>query len=250
MYEKHAIRSIDDLIKKLDPLFETNKRLWFRGHPENINYKLEPSVYRGRWSPEKENDLMNMFKSRAVPYLINLPRTDWEWLFIMQHYKVPTRLLDWTESALIALAFAVYDRLKEHEDAKAGAAVWCLKPYELNKNFTFLRKSEIIPNINENKMVQNMFAFDSSDDPTFPVAIVGPQNSNRVIAQKGVFTLFPIKEKQVMEDITNCNEFLVKFTIDENDVAVIKKQLYNLGITESSIYPELESVAREIQHHV
>ena len=96
----------------------------FGGILENINYKLEPSVNRGRWSPDKEIHLMNMFKSRAVPYLNQLPQSYWEWLFLMQHYKVPTRLLDWTESALIALAFAVHERKDEHITANAGAAVW------------------------------------------------------------------------------------------------------------------------------
>ena len=33
MYEQHDIKSIDDLIQKLEPLFANNKRLWFRGHP-------------------------------------------------------------------------------------------------------------------------------------------------------------------------------------------------------------------------
>ena len=95
-----------------------------------------------------------------------------------------------------------------------------------------------------------MFADGSTDDPTHPIAIIGPQNNNRIIAQKGVFTIFPQKEIIKMEEIHNCNEFLIKFNIEEQHVVNIAKQLYNLGVTESSLYPELDSVAREIVNHI
>ena len=51
------------------------------------------------------------------------------WLTLMQHYGLPTRLLDWSESPLVALYFA----LSSDEDAKADAAVWVLNPMKLNK---------------------------------------------------------------------------------------------------------------------
>src|SRR5260370_289457 len=83
---------------------EENEALWFRGHG-NASYRLIPSLYR---SPEcvKENaddELRTEFERRALPMIADRPpRNEWEWYFVMQHYGAPTRLLDWTDSALVA----------------------------------------------------------------------------------------------------------------------------------------------------
>ena len=89
---------------------------WFRGH-QKADWLLKPKLYRDRnygqvAEMNVEDEIREEFIKRAPILCETLPdgseeRTEWEWYFIMQHFGTPTRLLDWTEGALIALYFAV-----------------------------------------------------------------------------------------------------------------------------------------------
>jgi len=76
-------------------------------------FQLLPSIARSisgiPLNPELEILFLSKFKSLATPYVESLPNgveSYWSWLFQMQHYGVPTRLLDWSRDALVALYFA------------------------------------------------------------------------------------------------------------------------------------------------
>src|SRR5438067_1898311 len=87
------INSVSDFINEINKFKKGRTKVWYRGHAE-YNFKLEPSIYRNPFEPKSELELMSQFKSRAIPYLDKIPaggddKEYWEWLFLMQHYKIP-----------------------------------------------------------------------------------------------------------------------------------------------------------------
>ena len=245
------IKTVTDFITEINKFKKGKKKVWYRGHSEH-NYKLEPSIYRQPYTPDSEDELISQFKSRAIPYLKNIPGQDeyWSWMFLMQHYKIPTRLLDWTESALVALAFAVIyrDEHKERTGTKQGAHVWCIDPLKLNSKFNNLDKN-VIPNITENPRAQSLC--DKKYKPETgkmetPIAVYGPQNNPRIVGQKGVFTIFPASNQFQFDDFIG--DIGVKLVIKtEAQVKTITSELFDLGISESMIFPELDSISSEIR---
>ena len=107
--------------------------------------------------------------TKAIRFIT--PKDDYfEWLFIMQHHGTPTRLLDWSENAMVAIAFATQYRKDKHKDK--DAVVWCLNPVEFNSNVRFRTYSEEpIPNICEEKDVDG-FRRDSFFKPCTPKGIM------------------------------------------------------------------------------
>jgi FRG domain-containing protein len=102
---------------------------------------LQPGIYRPREGDrrktishllELENDLSKEFERCATQLSDVMPGEDWEWewYFLMQNHGVPTRLLDWSDGALIALHFAVRDK---PIPPTSRSVIYVLHPYGLLK---------------------------------------------------------------------------------------------------------------------
>ena len=242
--QTHTIKSITEYLEVITSLKGTHEKLWFRGH-ESTEYKLMPTIYREPYSCKNERALLNQFKARAARFISSAPVDDVEWFFIMQHHSTPTRLLDWSESALVALSFATQFKKEKHFDA--NSVVWCLNPITLNSHTRFpAYEDEKIPNICADRELQTLVNGFRQD---YPLAVIGTQNTDRIIAQKGVFTLFPIKESFELESLNGADEFLVQIIIPKECIETIKHDLYYIGVTESSLFPELDAISKELKHN-
>lgn len=244
------INSISTYLDAISEILQTKNKLWYRGQSKDNSekYKLLPSCYRDSLTDDFENDFYMKFKAKAVPFLERTPQTFWEWLFIMQHHGVPTRLLDWSEDALIALMFAIEKRSTQ-DDSELDAVVWCLNPIGLNNNFTFdSTKNNNIPNIESSDITSVFGQSVTSGIPiNYPIAVVGSLNNERIIAQKGVFTVFPKPPyAKPLEETDNVSDFLVKLVIKKDSIDSIKNQLFNIGLNESSLYPGLDAIGKII----
>lgn len=119
------IESFEQFVESITTGDFTCGHVVYRGVTDAVNHKLVPSVGRlnedllcGLNLREYENETLNRFKLRVGPDLSYTPKNDWEWLSLAQHHGLPTRLLDWTSSPLMALYFATLPKTEQDGSLK------------------------------------------------------------------------------------------------------------------------------------
>ena len=180
------------------------------------------------------------FKQNAAMLIEHNTKDSFDWLFQMQHYGVPTRLLDWSESPLVALYFAVENPAHSNFDA----ALWALKPTELNKAANIDSKHEefFIPSTEGVEL--GSYSVESLDQnkslKLSPIATIATRNNSRIQAQHGVFTIHH-NENIAIENVKD-QSHVIKYVIPKNRKSHILNQLSLLGITKFQLFPELASI--------
>jgi hypothetical protein len=263
-FKEYHLRSLAQYLELIERLQrEAGHSLWFRGCGR-ASYVLIPSLYRHPTKvsqhdlEELERQLMTRFRQRSIPYHSRNLSDDWDALFFMQHYGVPTRLLDWTENPLIALHFALMSA--PHTSTPRGrinyteaAAVWVLDPTAWNaaalEHLTY-SGGPLTPGDEPLKAYSPSSAAAARN--THAVAVYGAHNSARIVAQQGVFTIFGTEStpmEQLVRTGTCPPEALSRTVIAARHIEAMRHSLLNLGITESVVYPDLEGLARETKRH-
>jgi FRG domain len=164
----------------------------------------------------------------------------------MQHYGVPTRLLDWTESPLVALYFAIEDR--NPKTKKKDGALWVLFPLELNRHST---KAQVyIPSF-EDEWLGNYSVDQYSkgkDNGILPIAAIATRNNPRIQAQLGVFTVSHLK-KTAINEVEN-GKHCIKFIIPARAKSKLQQELRILGVDRFQIFPELTSIGDNLREQL
>src|SRR6266545_2736425 len=205
---------------------ETLQGAIFRGVSDAKAHQLMPAL--GRHLPTvvakgkglddllvSEEKALHVFRVECVKYLGRYPQADWELLSLAQHHGVPTRLLDWTVSPLVALYFAV------HQAFEREAAVYCYPDPD------FLRAGE----------EQTLDPFKLTEVRAFSPPHVTP----RIASQQGVFTCQPDPTSPL--DLPNT----IQLKIPEVARTKVDYGLARLGLTARVISPDLDGVGAWIR---
>jgi hypothetical protein len=239
-YEDREIRSVGELIQNLNEhIGDHEGPIWYRGQ-SSAEWRLEPKLLRTVPVPS-ESHLLNRFKQNAILLLSRQPQSEFDWLFLMQHYSVPTRLLDWSESPLAALYFALVSNPGE------VGALWVLLPTVLNQKSNYRPDFEHeVPSF-EDEQLQNYLPATIAREHSsklYPIAAIAPRNSSRMQAQQGVFTISH-RENIYIEDVGAegaARDHIWRYVIPHDSKVSLQKELRLLGYTKFQLFPELESL--------
>jgi hypothetical protein len=235
------IKSVCDLINNLKKDTKGYKGpVWYRGQSDSKWGLL--SAFTRSDLKISEQTLIKKFKQNATLLLNPRPNDDFSWLFLMQHYGVRTRLLDWTESPLTATYFAVVDANNKHNVGNDGV-LWILLPVELNKHNKIKPKyANEIPSF-EDVVLKTYHPESYASETTsvlYPVAAIAPRNNPRMQSQLSVFTISH-RDKTSIEEIED-KKHIWRYIIPAQYKAVFKAELSLMGISKFQLFPELSSI--------
>ena len=255
--EVRKITKFEDLITYMNNI--ASKRdwsaAWYRGHANSsgVDRGLRPSVFRIQgMTRELESTMTAEFLQGARFRHTPCPDSGayGEWLCLMRHHNLPTRLLDWTRSLLVALLFAVRGkRRNEEEKDGVNSCIWVLHPGKLNYYLGNCREKDqvFLLDVGESSLMAAA-AFNASIevDPEEEVIATLPAEVNlRVALQQATFTVHA--NPRDLESYECAGNFLEKWVIEGNACRErLRVDLLDLGITESSVFPDLEHLAADI----
>jgi len=210
------IKNISQFLEYLDKRDMDTGSWGFRGVCSDT-YDLIPSIgrpdVRTQYSRTWEIQIFNKFRQMAVPYLSPRPENSVLWLAVARHHGLPTRLLDWTLSPLVAAYFAT-----------------CMTPRKDNADFAIY--------------AYDSKYYDTSEIPSDPFSIEddfielhADYYTERMAAQRAFFTLHknPDEPFRVKD--------LVKFVFPGS---VRSQTLFTLdfyGVNKATLFPGLDGIA-------
>jgi hypothetical protein len=210
--------------------------VWYRGHPR-AEYTLIPSLMRYPKGAKKEQDLFNEYQRWSA--ILHKDRTsDWDVLFDMQHYGIPTRLLDWTDVLGVSLAFALFDSTNDADPC----AIYLLNPVHLND---LSGPPEVKrPAQDQSFSYKSIYWRGQPIKPTFPVAIDAVMRNVRIAAQNGAFTVHGSDARPLEEQAPDC---VRKIILQPGAKVEAREFLEHANLNPYSIFPDPVGMAQHLR---
>lgn len=219
---------------------------------------------------EKKNDIELAILRNFVKYAAledpALKTSIWRQMIVGQHHGLPSRLLDWTYSVLIALHFATSGENLD-DMSKNDAVLWQIDILEMNKRLpknyqttlknesAFLMTVDMMDSLTRGGNTYDILnRYDSDMGTASMVFLEPPSIDQRIIGQYSYFSIIPSRIENLQDD-TGIETFLdetqntVKYIISTDLKWRIRDMLDQMNINERILFPGLDGITSWMKRH-
>ena len=242
-------------------------KLFYNTHDNRIDRFRSPYIYRGLNiatdplttslhrlggdSAKLEKHLLRNFRKYAHTSKVSGNNT-WNWLALAQHHGLPTRLLDWTYSPLIAAHFA----LTELESFNEDGVIWALNYVNLNRHLPEKLKIAIEKERSNTftvdmleEVCKNLDELDQTGNDPFVLFLEPPSLDDRIVNQYALFSLMSNPSIQLEDWLHDDKEYYFKIIIPKELKWEFRDKLDQANITERVLKPGLDGLSQWLKRH-
>ena len=262
MIQVVSIKTIEDLMPLLseqewrEDLHRNRSSYVYRGMP-NTEFKMVTTLRRccKDLSKALEPAILNNFKKYAVIEDPTIAQSIWRQMILGQHHSLPTRLLDWTHSALVGLHFATAEEnLEAMEDH--DCMVWRIDMNEIHSLLPESYQDVIRKNVSSvfsvdmlTQVTNSLDQYDRDMGDKSMVVIEPPSINSRIVNQYSFFSIIPTEMTDVEKFLDENTQNTVMYVIDKNLRWRVRDMLDQLNISERIVYPGLDGLSKWIARH-
>lgn len=188
--------------------------------------------------------MLDRFKQESALTGAQYAFDEWGWISFAQHHSLPTRLLDWSQSALVGLYFAV-ETGEDKDVLEPDGEYFILRPAQLNQAAGDASGHPRLLSSSDSDLNPYLPGQDSTRGK-YARAVISPLLFDRIRFQSGTFTLEQRPAEPSVEEPLRSSSALESFIVPGDAKQGIRDELSVLGFSEASIYRDLDRIAKRI----